>query len=129
MEIDAPHSPMSVEDATTLSSSKNEFPVGNARGWGCNDNGQLGLGENKRGEAFFPKGVRATGSPLASLSLGDSHAAGLTSDGELYLWGLADRGQCGLLSEAELEKGGELAFSEPTRVAALDGRKVRLKVC
>ena len=32
----------------------------------------------------------------AEISLGDSHACGITNDGSIYTWGLNDRGQCAI---------------------------------
>ena len=72
--------------------------------------------------AYVPISVAST-DPWACVSVGDSHAAALTTDGELFTWGLSDRGQCGhgLDPYAVPHK--------PHRVAALEGRRLTACAC
>jgi len=61
--------------------------------------------------------------PWTCVSVGDSHAAALTTDGELFTWGLSDRGQCGHgLDQYALPH-------KPHRVAALEGRRLTACAC
>ena len=64
--------------------------------WGRNAGGQLGLGDFE--ERLTPTLVPSSpfgGAPLTSIAAGANHTAALLSDGDLYTWGLNDRGQLG----------------------------------
>jgi len=60
--------------------------------WGCNGNGQLGLGDaNSRTEPTKVQGI--TG--IVSISSGYGHSAALTANGCLWVWGNNYHGQVG----------------------------------
>jgi len=65
--------------------------------WGANDQGQLGVGTSPTGcdptDCSSP--VPITGISFASLSVGQSHTCGVTSQGFGYCWGLGNSNQLG----------------------------------
>jgi alpha-tubulin suppressor-like RCC1 family protein/uncharacterized protein YjdB len=84
-------------------------PVGTAYCWGRNEGGSLGNGSGQNqtipAEVSLPLGVR-----FDSVSAGQDHACGLTSDGSLYCWGSNAKGQLGT--------GDVAARSTPAAVVA-----------
>ena len=62
-----------------------------ARGWGRNDDGQLGTGDRTR--AKTP--VELPGLHPAALALGGYHSCALIADGTVQCWGRNDWGQSG----------------------------------
>ena len=61
-------------------------------GAGGNDKGQLGVGDTA--DVAEPQSLKVA-RRWAALSMGSSHAAGVTGQGEVYTWGLNDKGQLG----------------------------------
>ena len=62
--------------------------------WGCNEYGQLGLGENSGIEyQYYPVKVMDN---VAQVSVGESHAMAIRRNGELWAWGCNEYGQLGL---------------------------------
>ena len=59
---------------------------------GSNNNGQLGVGDTAG--VAEPQSLKVA-RRWAALSMGSSHAAGVTGQGEVYTWGLNDKGQLG----------------------------------
>ena len=59
---------------------------------GCNAEGQLGVGDTS--SIAEPQSLKVA-RRWAALSMGSSHAAGVTGQGEVYTWGLNDKGQLG----------------------------------
>ena len=82
---------------------------------GANASGQLGVGDAVT--RTLPTSVSGR-RPWRSLAVGDSHCAGVSSDGALYAWGLNDRGQCGV--------GDTLLRLAPARVEAVDAESVQV---
>jgi ubiquitin-protein ligase E3 A len=64
-------------------------------GWVCghNSHGQLGVGNTA--DLAEPQSLKVA-RRWAAISLGGSHAAGVTGQGEVYTWGLNDKGQLGM---------------------------------
>jgi alpha-tubulin suppressor-like RCC1 family protein len=67
-----------------------EFAASDAWACGANASGALGTGDTAA--AVRPKRVRSR-KPWSQLALGDSHGAGVSSSGQLFTWGLNDRGR------------------------------------
>ena len=91
--------------ATFLAAGKNHTCVildnGNAKCWGKNDSGQLGLGNTT------DRGLRASdmgeslseiqfGQKIKQLAVGGNHTCALLEDGTVKCWGKNDSGQLGL---------------------------------
>ncbi|KAK9819719.1 hypothetical protein WJX72_001643 [[Myrmecia] bisecta] len=89
-------------------------------GWVCgkNDLGQLGVGGTA--DVHEPQVLQVV-RRWAALSFGDSHAAGVSGDGEAYTWGKNDMGQIG-------SAAGE-AKDVPTKMDILRGWDVRAIAC
>jgi Ca2+-binding EF-hand superfamily protein len=69
--------------------------------WGVGASGRLGLDDTELGEpqrdTHVPTLVQAlVGQPVVRVSCGYSHSAAIVSGGELYMWGSAASGKCGL---------------------------------
>ena len=57
--------------------------------WGCNDEGALGRKTGEDGEEYVPGRVEKLGQiKVVQVSGGDSHTAALTSNGNIYCWGV-----------------------------------------
>lgn len=96
--------------------------------WGLGESGQLGLG--KDGEllrATFPKrvtgyqdihGTKLSGVKVIFAAAGESHAATVSSDGDLYTWGSNTFGQLG--------HGDRVSRYEPTKVQALSDANIKV---
>ena len=100
-------------DARVTDESDDGFAASD--GWACGANASGALGTGTAATALLrPKRIRGR-RPWAQLALGDSHAAGIGAEGQLYTWGLDDRGQTG---------HGEAGPPRlaPARVEAVDGR-------
>ncbi|MCL2293673.1 MAG: hypothetical protein FWC36_02240, partial [Spirochaetes bacterium] len=63
--------------------------------WGLNDAGRTGLGINDWSTTLVPTRV-GTASNWASVSAGDEHSLAVTTNGQLYAWGLNTHGRTGL---------------------------------
>lgn len=78
---------------------------GNLYIWGCNSNGQLGLGDKEVPEytvivgAASPQRVTSL-SDVIAVSLGDTHSAAITANSNVYSWGDNQFGQLGLGDKA-----------------------------
>jgi len=85
-------------------------------GWGFNQYGQLGLG-HKFDKIFFPNRVEGAlkDKRVVAVCNSYSHSLALTSDGEMYGFGLNTRGQLGIGSTADL-------WTLPQRLTHLSGR-------
>jgi len=87
--------------------------------WGCNDDGQLGLGEGEQGqdqgEACVVECFRtmAPAVVVVKVSVGYSHTAAIDKQGRLYTWGSGMMGRLG--------HGNEKDRLIPTVVAGLHG--------
>ncbi|XP_054285164.1 probable E3 ubiquitin-protein ligase HERC4 isoform X2 [Macrosteles quadrilineatus] len=69
--------------------------------WGCNDSGQLGLG-NKCESVSQPTLVKSLGGvPLAFISSGGSHSFAVSKSGAVFGWGKNNSGQLGLNNEVD----------------------------
>lgn len=60
---------------------------------GCNQWGQLGLGDRLMRTRFTPTPKVAN---VVAVQAGDEHSAAITASGDLYIWGRGDSGQLGL---------------------------------
>ena len=74
---------------------------GDVWGWGINSHGELGIPTQEDNEASRsiapPQRVESLrGKRLESVQGGSNHSVGVTSNGECFVWGRADGGQCGL---------------------------------
>ena len=78
-----------------------DFAARDAWAGGANASGALGTGDTVG--AVRPKRVRSR-RPWSHLALGDSHGAGISAAGQLFTWGLNDRGQTGHGPDAEREQ-------------------------
>ncbi|MBI4538217.1 MAG: hypothetical protein HY704_01735 [Gemmatimonadetes bacterium] len=79
--------------------------------WGSNSSGQLGIGSDRR-LARRPQPAAAS-VRWASVSAGDAHTCGVTTEGALYCWGRNEFGQVG--------DGTRRERPVPTRVAGVFG--------
>ncbi|HEX8391691.1 MAG TPA: hypothetical protein VF665_04960 [Longimicrobium sp.] len=83
--------------------------------WGTNLFG--GLGNGTQDQAFTPTPVAQGAVRFASLSLGNYHSCGLTSEGKAYCWGYNTDGEVGnnstshVLSPAAVQQGSEIFTS------------------
>ena len=72
---------------------------GHVWAWGNGENGRLGTGNDQ--QQLYPVNISAkAGSPLANveilqISAGSSHALAIDIEGNVWVWGLNDRGQLG----------------------------------
>jgi len=92
----------------TSASSQN----GKLFSWGCNESGQLGVGDRENHSR--PKA--ASSLHIVQLEAGASHSIGLTTDGTVVVWGAGRSGQMGT--------GQFTSLSSPTPVQALVHRPV-----
>lgn len=102
--------------------------------WGQGSSGRLGLDLTEDGDpqkdAGTPRLVQALyGRPVLRVSCGYSHTGAIVAGGDLYMWGSAANGKCGL---GPLVKKEECYCSIPTKVPigglAMD-RKIRKLSC
>lgn len=64
--------------------------------WGCNGNGQLGLGDNHRSPCRSPcRVMHLAAIPLTQVACGGYHSMALSLSGALFAWGLNSFGQLG----------------------------------
>lgn len=110
--------------------------------WGCNDSGQLGHGEITTPE-LVPRLVEALKDKrVMSVAVGGAHVVAVTSECEVYTWGLADDNRLAVANVRELpgfcekpitqntEAFGEEAqhvskcVTLPTLVEGLKGRRI-----
>ena len=85
---------------------------------GANDHGQCGLGAQVE-ELLTPRLLEAFSTkPVAQLSVGASHSAAVTREGELITWGESSHGQCGH------GEGTDVDVRKPRVVQALRGQVV-----
>lgn len=83
--------------------------------WGCNTEGQLGLGDEAPETVFLPTKL-AFGYEVIGISCGYYHSAVVSSSGLLFTFGEFDGGKLGL---GEEEEEGAV-FSEPNKVEITD---------
>jgi alpha-tubulin suppressor-like RCC1 family protein len=86
--------------------------------WGQNENGQLGLGDNRQRQSpreiyTFP----STSKVVKDVTCGHTHTLAVTSTDELFAWGCNGHGQLGL--------GHPYDRNSPQRVEALCQRRIR----
>ena len=81
--------------------------------WGDNTNGQLGLGTTE--VKFSTTPTIAIGSGVQKALVGDGYMVALTTDGNVYTWGLNDHGQLGLGAAAKT------TVNEPTHIDGIEG--------
>ena len=72
-------------------------PLGNVLVWGDNSSGQVGLPVYRTvpGLMTIPTGNPMYGKTISKLVAGNAHVVALTSDGQLFGWGLNSNGQLG----------------------------------
>ena len=56
--------------------------------WGCNDEGALGHKTEEDGEYVPGLVEKLSQTKIVQVSAGDSHTAALSSDGNVYCWGV-----------------------------------------
>ena len=84
--------------------------------WGKNKYGQLGHGNTV--DLNVPKKVDAlSGKKVIAVSLGWSHSAAITADGDLYTWGSNSYGQLGLSDMTDRKSPAKVALSYVAAVA------------
>ena len=86
--------------------------------WGRNENGQLGLGDNRQRQSAreiytFP----STSKVVKDVTCGGTHTLAVTSTDEIFAWGCNGHGQLGL--------GHPYDRNSPQRVEALCRRRIR----
>ena len=69
--------------------------TGQVYSWGDNANGQLGVNSNANSSVAALVGGALTGKTVVKIAAGFNHSLALTSDGQLYAWGLNTSGQLG----------------------------------
>ena len=85
---------------------------GNVYGWGSNTHGQCGTG-SAGPPVHTPQLLGGlVGRNVVAVAAGAGHSLAVTSDGALYGWGVAAKGQCGV--------GGVEQLHRPTLVPNLD---------
>ena len=89
---------------------------GGVKCWGLNDAGQLGDGTYKK--HLTPVGVNGLNANVQLLAAGTKHTCALTSDGEVYCWGLNSSGQLG--------DGTTSNENKPVKVENLDRKIVSI---
>lgn len=100
--------------------------------WGVGAAGRLGLdlteGGDPQADAVAPRVVQALyGKPVVRVACGFNSTGCIISGGELYMWGSAATGKCGL---GTITKGEECYVSIPTRViVGVEDRRVRNLSC
>lgn len=91
------------------------------RGWGLNNYGQLGIGNNEN-TSYPTKAEFFNKIKIKSVTGGDHHSLVLTNKNEIYAWGKNDEGQCGIISDEKKEE--TLIISKPTKVFIKDDADV-----
>ena len=100
--------------------------------WGVGVSGRLGLDTTEEGDpqkdVVQPRLVQAlAGRTVIRVSCGYSHTGAIVAGGELYMWGSAATGKCGL---GEIVQTEECFCSIPTRVmVGAEDRRVRKLSC
>jgi alpha-tubulin suppressor-like RCC1 family protein len=100
--------------------------------WGVGAAGRLGLDLTEAGDpqkdVTQPRLVQAlAGRPVLRVSCGYSHTAAIVAGGELYMWGSAAAGKCGLGKIVDRE---ECYCSVPTKVlVGAEDRRIRKVSC
>ena len=99
--------------------------------WGTGISGRLGLDLTEGGDAqkdtSVPRVVQALlGKPVVRVSCGYSHTGAIVAGGELYMWGSAATGKCGL---GPVTKKIECYCSVPTKVIVGNNRCIRKISC
>jgi len=83
--------------------------------WGNNENGQLGHGNRQSYDR--PKLIEALKSKrIRDIAVGSAHSAAITSNGDLFTWGLGEYGRLGT--------GDTVMEMKPKHVKALEGKRV-----
>lgn len=86
---------------------------GSVWGWGRNQSGQVGSGENtNQHDRPMPLDGLAD---VVHLAAGQEHALAVTADGGVWGWGFNEHGQLGI------DAGGEWRLTTPTRLDGLQG--------
>ena len=67
----------------------------NCYSWGCNNNGQLGLGDNKNRNVPTLL-ILSNNEKILNLSSGNHHIICITKSENIYVWGKNESGQLGL---------------------------------
>lgn len=97
---------------------------GNLYTFGSNSVGQLGCGDSDGSSSSIiePKLVSALGTKkIVQIAVGDKHNIVLTNEGELFAWGLNNRGQLGI--------GHTKNVSKPTKIDSLNGVPIAFIAC
>jgi alpha-tubulin suppressor-like RCC1 family protein len=87
--------------------------------WGCNDNGQLGLGDLTTRWAPFQ--ITSLPVAMAGISAGEAFSMALGQDGLVWTWGKNDQGQLGLGDTTPRMQPQLLAESAHVPIMALSG--------
>jgi len=129
------HSPRGYMSCVQVSAGQSHVALVHKSGqlfsWGNGVSGRLGLdlteGGDAQKDAHEPKVVQALfGKPVVRVSCGYSHTGAIVAGGELYMWGSAASGKCGL---GTVTKKVECFCSIPTKVLVGNGRTVRKLSC
>ena len=116
------NSPRSYEAAVQISAGAAHVGLVHKSGqlyvWGMGASGRLGLdlteGGDPQKDSHEPKLVQAlNGRPVVRVACGYSHTGAVVSGGDLYMWGSAANGKCGLGDIVDTE---ECYCSVPTRI-------------
>eukprot|EP01036_Dinobryon_divergens_P039279 gene39279-51754_t len=99
--------------------------------WGVGAAGRLGLDVTEQGDpqkdVDKPRVVQSLiGIPILKISCGYSHSGAVASGGDLYLWGSAASGKCGL---GESVKAQDCFCSIPTVISLGQGIRARKVAC
>ena len=99
--------------------------------WGIGAAGRLGLDTTEQGDpqkdVNVPRLVQALqGRPVLKVSCGYSHSGAVAAGGDLYMWGSAASGKCGL---GESVKDQDCYCAVPTKVIVGANYKVRKVSC
>lgn len=99
--------------------------------WGTGISGRLGLdlteGGDAQKDAGEPRVVQALlGKPVIRVSAGFAHTGAIVAGGDLYMWGSAATGKCGL---GTVTKKVECYCSVPTKVIVGKSRTIRKLAC
>ena len=102
---DPPHKIQSLSNITSIACGVDFVLLANSTGnvwaFGCNEYGQLGLGDTKFRDE--PQQIQTIGN-ISSVYCGESHSLCLSSNGEVYSFGRNDYGQLGLGNQSSSQR-------------------------
>ena len=88
---------------------------GQVYAWGPGANGQIGRRpmERRKFDSLKPGHVALPKNKIASIHCGANHSFAITKNGEVYSWGLNNRGQCGV---PETNWDGDCVIFKPQKI-------------